>query len=119
MNVSTAMELALAIPFAGTILILLTGRWPNLRDTITVLTSAALFWCVLQIIADVAAGGRPGVTLIEIFPGLPISLRAEPLGAVFAGIASLLWINAIRRRALGIEVMTSADEEEDEVLAPA
>ncbi|MEZ5847108.1 MAG: monovalent cation/H+ antiporter subunit D family protein [Geminicoccaceae bacterium] len=92
MNVSTAMELALAIPFAGTILILLTGRWPNLRDTITVLTSAALFWCVLQIIADVAAGGRPEVTLIDIFPGLPISLRAEPLGAVFAGIASLLWI---------------------------
>ncbi|MCA9310740.1 MAG: hypothetical protein KDA21_06010 [Phycisphaerales bacterium] len=42
--------------------------------------------------------------------------QALPL---FLLIASLLWINAIRRRALGIEVMTSADEEEDEVLAPA
>ena len=92
MSASVAMQYAVLVPFIGTILILLTGRWPNLRDTITIITSVVLFYLVLQIIADVAAGGRPEALLIEIFPGLPLSLQAEPLGAIFAGIASLLWI---------------------------
>ncbi|MCB9945014.1 MAG: monovalent cation/H+ antiporter subunit D family protein [Geminicoccaceae bacterium] len=92
MTPSTAMQFALAIPLVGTLLILLAGRIPNLRDTITILTSVALFYCVVQIIVDVMGGGRPELTLLEIFPGLPIAFQAEPLGAVFAGIASLLWI---------------------------
>ena len=92
MSPETALQVAIFLPFLGSVLILLTGKWPNLRETITIVTSLLLFYTVLQIIADVAAGGRPEALIVPIFPGLSISLQAEPLGATFAGIASLLWI---------------------------
>jgi multicomponent Na+:H+ antiporter subunit D len=38
------------------------------------------------------AGGRPAVALFELLPGLEIALRVEPLGMLFALIASSLWI---------------------------
>ena len=92
MDPGTAMQAAIIIPLLGSILILLTGKWPNLRETVTIVTSLILFWTVSQIIMSVASGERPEVVFLEIFPGLPLALGAEPLGAVFAGIASLLWI---------------------------
>ncbi|MEA5444582.1 proton-conducting transporter membrane subunit [Gammaproteobacteria bacterium AB-CW1] len=87
-----AIQLALAIPALGTVLIALTGRWPNLRDTLMVATAVAMFTMVLQVLPEVLAGGRPGVTLFELFPGLRIAFEVEPLGMLFGLIASGLWI---------------------------
>jgi multicomponent Na+:H+ antiporter subunit D len=92
MTVETAMILSLIIPSVGAVLIPLFGRHPNLRETVTLATAVALFVVVFIVIQDVLAGGRPSVVLIEILPGLDFVLVAEPLGAIFAGIASLLWI---------------------------
>jgi multicomponent Na+:H+ antiporter subunit D len=87
-----AIQLALAIPLLGTALILVTGRWPNLRESITLLTAVSMFAMVLQVVPEVAAGGRPGVHLFEFFPGLSIAFEVEPLGMIFALVASGLWI---------------------------
>ena len=38
------------------------------------------------------AGGRPGVTLAEVLPGITIAFTVEPLGMLFAALASGLWI---------------------------
>jgi multicomponent Na+:H+ antiporter subunit D len=36
-------------------------------------------------------GDQPQLSLAEIMPGLTLRLQAEPLGALFAGVAALLW----------------------------
>jgi multicomponent Na+:H+ antiporter subunit D len=88
----TAMLLALLVPMAGALLIWVAGSWPNLREAVTLLTALTLFALVLSVLPQVIAGGRPQVTVVEMFPGLRLAFTAEPLGATFAAIASGLWI---------------------------
>ena len=92
MSPETGMLWSLAAPIIGALLIVLTGRHPNLRECVTLATSILLFIVVFSILDDVAAGERPVVTLLELMPGLGVSFTAEPLGALFAAVASGLWI---------------------------
>lgn len=92
MNNETLILVALALPLLGAIGIALAGRQPNLREGITLITALALFGCVVQLLGPVLAGARPMVALLEPLPGLPVSFRIEPLGMLFALIASGLWI---------------------------
>jgi multicomponent Na+:H+ antiporter subunit D len=92
MSLETLILAALVIPLIGSALILLTGSKPNLRETMTLATAALLFYCVASIFPAVMAGARPSVTLLEMLPGLTITFTVEPLGMIFAGIASFLWI---------------------------
>jgi multicomponent Na+:H+ antiporter subunit D len=84
--------LALLIPLAGAVLVSLAGRWPNLREGITLLTGAALFGVVCRILPEVRAGAAVRVTLVEMLPGLALAFDVEPLGMLFALVASGLWI---------------------------
>jgi multicomponent Na+:H+ antiporter subunit D len=83
---------ALAVPAAGAVLIALAGRWPNLRETITLATAGLLFAAVYGLLPQVLAGGRPAAVLLTMLPGLALELRVEPLGMLFALVASGLWI---------------------------
>lgn len=83
---------ALAVPAIGAALIALAGRRPNLRETVTLLTALSLASCVLGVLGPVLDGARPALVLIEVLPGLSLSLRVEPLGMLFALVASGLWI---------------------------
>ena len=87
-----AVLAALAVPLLGAALIALAGRAPNLRESVTLITAVTLLGCVLTLLPAVMAGGRPAVALFELLPGLEIALRVEPLGMLFALIASSLWI---------------------------
>lgn len=92
MTPEMAILAALGLPVAGAILVCLTGSKPNLREAVTLVTATGLFCLVLVILFSVNEGGRPEVTLIEMFPGLSLSFKVEPLGATFGIIASGLWI---------------------------
>ena len=84
--------LALLIPLAGALLIRLTGGSPNQRETVTIVTAASLFVTVLAITRLVADGMQPELTVLTLLPGLTVAFRVEPMGALFACIASGLWI---------------------------
>lgn len=86
------LELAVLLPLIGTGLIVLTGRHPNLRETMTLVTAVALLAVVVSILSAVIDGERPEVPLIGFLPGVSIALSAEPLGCLFALIASALWV---------------------------
>ena len=83
---------AVALPLAGALLIALVGRRPNLREAVTLGIAALLFLTVLAILPQVLAGGRPEIMLLTVLPGLDLAFRVEPLGMLFALIASFLWI---------------------------
>ena len=92
MNPPVAILLSLAIPLAGAVLIALAHRRPNLREAVTLVTSGLMFLTVASLVPEVMAGGRPEATLIEMLPGLPLRFEVEPLGMMFALLASGLWI---------------------------
>ena len=97
MTDANALLLALAIPTVTMFLIAVSGSRPNIRDGISVAASVATFAVVLRLLESVMDGARPSVTLIEVMPGLVINFAIEPLGMLFATVASGLWIvTAIR-----------------------
>ena len=82
----------LLLPMLGALAIALAGRWPNLRESITLATSVALALAVATLLPDVMAGQRPEFFLAQLLPGIAIAFRVEPLGMLYAGLASSLWI---------------------------
>jgi multicomponent Na+:H+ antiporter subunit D len=72
--------------------VLALGRWPNVREGATLTTGVILFSVVLSLLDPVMNGARPELTLLEVVPGVPLALHVEPLGLLFALVASSLWI---------------------------
>lgn len=79
-------------PLIGAVLIALAGRWPNLRETVTLGTAVVLFAEVLTLFGAFQSGPAPATTWFTVFGGLPLALSVEPLGMMFALVASSLWI---------------------------
>jgi multicomponent Na+:H+ antiporter subunit D len=92
LGTDAALGATLLVPVAGALLIALAGRLPNLREVATLATAAALLACVLAVLPAVQAGERPALHLATAMPGLTLALQAEPLGMLFALVASGLWI---------------------------
>jgi len=82
---------ALVIPFVGAAIIPVFHRLPNLRETVTLATAALLFVAVASLLQPVLAGARPEALNFEVAPGLHLAFKVEPLGLLFALIASSLW----------------------------
>jgi multicomponent Na+:H+ antiporter subunit D len=82
----------LVLPLAGAGLIVLLGRWPYVRDTAMVLGAAALAAAAAGLAMAVGRGLRPGWDGWSPVPGLRIAFAAEPLGMLFAVVASSLWV---------------------------
>ena len=92
MSATIALQLAFWTPLAGALLIALNGRHPAVRDTLTMITATLLFASVVSLAPAVFEGARPGLMMAEPLPGLSVQLTVEPLGCLFALLASLLWI---------------------------
>jgi len=92
MTPATTALLAIALPLAGALGVVLAGRSPKLREAASLAASVALAAAAWSLLPEVAAGGRPAVTLLTLAPGLSLRLVVEPLGATFAALASLLWV---------------------------
>jgi len=85
--------LPVLLPLLGAIGIALTGRdTPNLRESVTLVTAIGLALAVWSLVPEILAGSRPSMQVTEILPGLAIAFLVEPLGILFAVLASLLWI---------------------------
>ncbi len=92
MTAITALQLALLVPLIGALLIALCGRWPDVREAVTLTTAVTLFLVVLQVLEGITLDEPLKVTLVEMLPGLSLALHTEPLSILFAMVASGLWI---------------------------
>ncbi len=89
MTPETAILVAIVIPLVGALAIALAGRISaNLREAATAITSVSLIWVVWSLLPILMDGGRPSVEVSQVMPGLSIAFTVEPLGMLFAAVAS-------------------------------
>ena len=87
-----ALALLLIIPMVAAVLIPVFRKMPNIREAVTLIASVVLLANVIYLVRIVGQGARPELTLVPYAGLLDIKFVLEPLGAVFAAIASSLWI---------------------------
>jgi multicomponent Na+:H+ antiporter subunit D len=92
MTAADAILLSLLAPLVGTAAIAALDARPNLREAATLLMGGVLIAFTVIVFLAVGDGARPGFTLMTVVGGLPIAFEAEPLGAMFAVLASVLFL---------------------------
>ncbi len=83
-------ELTIAIPLLAGLLILLFRNHAQLREASSLLIAVILFLFTVQLIGSEQKNITH--TLFNITPGLSLAFHIEPLGLMFALLASSLWI---------------------------
>jgi len=91
-DTSTAIYLSMLFPAIGVVLNLLLRDQANLRDTMTLGIAFGTFLSVLCILANEGSGTSDTFVAFSIMPGLEIAFNVEPLGLLFAVLASGLWM---------------------------
>lgn len=91
MNGTSTIIIALLVPVIGALGIFAGRRLRNVPEAVSLACAATLFALVLSLLPEVLAGGRPAIELLEILPGIGIGFELEPLGLMFALVASFLW----------------------------
>ncbi len=84
-------ELAILIPLLGGLLILIFHNHSQLREISSIATGIVLFIYVLQLLYSYE-NGLATHNLLNITPNLFIAFYIEPLGLIFASLASALWV---------------------------
>lgn len=92
MSPDTLILIILALPIMTAISIYFLRNIPDLREGATLLGSTALFCAVIWLVSTMSGEGVRELTLGQVAPGLELSFKLEPLGALFALVASGLWI---------------------------
>jgi multicomponent Na+:H+ antiporter subunit D len=83
--------LALALPPFSAAVSYAVGRMPDVRETLTLVACIGLCVITISMFMRVGAGDAPEMVVAQPMPGLEIAFRLEPLGALFAVMASVLW----------------------------
>ncbi|MHC1697904.1 MAG: monovalent cation/H+ antiporter subunit D family protein [Geobacteraceae bacterium] len=89
---SYSLLVAVAAPLFGAVMVMLTGKRPNLRETCSFAAAALTFGTIASLTPAVLAGKRFVLLLFTLLPGVSITLRADSFSLVFALVASFLWI---------------------------
>ena len=84
--------LAVAVSAVAIFGIVAAHRRPNVREGVTLLAAACKFGVVASMVPGVLDGTVYVTRLGEVVAGVPLVLRADALGLLFALLASFLWI---------------------------
>ena len=90
--VSIKPLLAFLAPLAGIFFINFLRKKQNQREAATFVAAFAQFALVFSMLPDALKGHFHVFTFMEILPGVHLRLRADPMGMIFAIVASSLWI---------------------------
>jgi multicomponent Na+:H+ antiporter subunit D len=91
-SLETLILISLTAPLICACLLPLFRGQPNIRESLTLITGLIVSAVALTLFAPVAAGERPELYLLSVAPGLSLSFKLEPLGMLFALVASILWL---------------------------
>jgi len=91
MNGPLLIAVSVLLPVVGAFAVLVLRNNPNARETGTLLVGGLTFYHVWGLLHLVREGARPRLDLLEVLPGVHLAFEVEPLGMVFALVASFLW----------------------------
>ena len=89
---STAIYLSMVMPGIGVLINLFLRDQDNVRDLLTFFAAMGTFMAVLVILFNEGSGTSETFIAISIFSGLELAFNVEPLGLLFAILASGLWM---------------------------
>ena len=72
--------------------LLILSKRSNVRETWTFVAAGVKFLIILSMLPVILNGNQIVYTLAEVIPGAAIKFRVDPLGMLFALVASSLWI---------------------------
>jgi multicomponent Na+:H+ antiporter subunit D len=84
--------IAVLCPAVVSLLVLASGRRPNVRESFTLIGSVALFAVVSSMTGSVLESGAIHLTLLGLFPGVDLAFKVDACSLVFAITSSSLWI---------------------------
>ena len=91
LSLELMLQLCIILPLITTIGIVATGRYPNIREGVTITASLVVFYFVISLYQGLQQGEAISVQWWQLLPGLQLSFTIEALGMIFALIASFLW----------------------------
>ncbi len=91
MSPGALVAFCLLLPVAGAFTVLALRNYPNVREAATLIAGGLTFWHVLGLLHYIREGDRPRLDILEVVPGVQLAFEVEPLGLVFALVASFLW----------------------------
>ncbi|PKG81657.1 cation:proton antiporter [Colwellia sp. 75C3] len=91
-SIEVMLQLTIVIPLLTIVGIILANNRPNIREGITISASILLLFIVTSLYQSLLSGKNVNVFWWDIMPNLSISFSIEPLGMLFALIASFLWL---------------------------
>ena len=83
---------AILVSLLGALPIILANRQPNLRESWTILIALVKLMIVASLLPGILEGNNYVFTIAQVIPGVPIELRVDALGMIFALVASCLWL---------------------------
>lgn len=84
--------IALLLPALTALIVSRLDALPDMRDGASILGALATFGAVLYMLQAFLENAPLSITLFEVMPGLMLNFTLEPLGMVFATVASGLWV---------------------------
>ncbi|HIJ77698.1 MAG: monovalent cation/H+ antiporter subunit D family protein [Desulfobulbaceae bacterium] len=93
--VSVKPLLAVMTALAGSILVMMSGRKPNIRESWSFIAAVTMFSIIASMIPTILSGKTLVYQLFKILPGLTVTFRVDAFSMIFAVVASFLWILAV------------------------
>ncbi|MBT8352709.1 MAG: monovalent cation/H+ antiporter subunit D family protein, partial [Deltaproteobacteria bacterium] len=84
--------IAIALSFFCPILIIVSYKKPNLRESWTFVIAFIKFAIIASMVPAVLAGQKIVCKLVEILPGVSIAFKVDAFGLLFSMVSSSLWI---------------------------
>ncbi|MCS7119508.1 MAG: monovalent cation/H+ antiporter subunit D family protein [Archaeoglobaceae archaeon] len=83
---------AVLTPAIASLLILISYKNPNIRETWTILATIVTFTLVFSMVPKILDGETMEFVLFEIIPGIEFAFKVDAFGMIFAITSSSLWI---------------------------
>ncbi len=83
---------AILIAFVTMGVVVAGRRWPTVRDGTPIVAGVLSFLLVCSMVPDVRSGRVPTTNLGTLVTGVDLQFQADPLGMIFALVASGLWV---------------------------
>ena len=97
MEITTNLPVfAVIVPIIGAfVLVFIPEHQDRARNPIAFITSLITAIIVVSIVQIIIKGNIISYQIVQILPGLDFSFRIDPLGALFGGAASVLWVFSV------------------------